>query len=179
MCGYFTQTIQNYAHIAAPMVSLTKKKNPWSWGDPEIQSFVKLKAALLGNKIMAYPQTDKPYKLFTDACDYATGALLVQEDASGADRVIQYISHQLSGAQLRWSTIEKEAFAVVYALQKLRPYLQGAVFTIYTDHKPLQSFFSAPMKNPKLQRWAMIVSEMGGQIRYFPGKDNECADMLS
>ena len=81
MCGYFRQTIQNYAHIAAPMVSLTKKKNPWSWGDPEIQSFEKLKAALLSNKIMAYPQTDKPYKLFTDACDYAMGALLVQEDA--------------------------------------------------------------------------------------------------
>ena len=35
MCGYFRQTIQNYAHIAAPMVSLTKKKNPWLWGDPE------------------------------------------------------------------------------------------------------------------------------------------------
>ena len=35
------------------------------------------------------------------------------------------------------------------------------------------------MKNPKLQRWAMIVSEMGGHIRYFPRKDNECADMLS
>jgi hypothetical protein len=55
MCGYFRQTIQNYAHIAAPMVSLTKKKNPWKWGDPEIQSFVKLKTALLSNKIMAYP----------------------------------------------------------------------------------------------------------------------------
>ena len=177
MCGYFRQTIDKYAHIAAPMVALTKKINPWKWGKEEQLAFDSLKKALLGNQVMAYPQTDRPYRLFTDACDYATGALLVQEDSLGQDRVIQYVSHQLSGAKLRWSTIEKEAFAVVYALQKLRPYLQGSVFTIYTDHKPLQRFFSATQKKPKIQRWAMLISEMGGHIQYYPGKDNECAEM--
>jgi hypothetical protein len=25
----------------------------------------------------------------------------------------------------------------------------------------------------------MLISEMGGHIQYYPGKDNECADMLS
>ena len=74
---------------------------------------------------MAYPNTNKPYKLYTDACDYAIGAILVQDDDEGVERVIHYVSHQLSELQKKWATIEKEAYAVIYALQKLRNFYGG------------------------------------------------------
>ena len=68
---------------------------------------------------------------------------------------------------------------MVYALKKLHPYLWGASFEIHTDHKPLKSLFSAEIKNTKLQRWAIQISEYGAPILYHPGKLNICADMLS
>ena len=179
MTGYYRQTVPDYAQKAAPLVALTHKKAVFEWGETQNDSFELLKQNLMSGRVMAYPQTNKPYKLFTDACDYACGAILVQEDEEGIERVIQYVSHQLSGAQLRWATIEKEAYAVVYALKKLRPYLYGSSFCIYTDHKPLMSLFTAPMKNTKIQRWAIMLSEYGAEIKYRAGADNVRADMLS
>ena len=84
--------------------------------------------------VISHPCLDLPYKLSTDACNYMIGAILCQVHEDGVESVVQYVSHQLSGAQLNWATIEKEAYAVVYAIGKLRPYLYGAAFKVYTDH---------------------------------------------
>ena len=97
--------------------------------------------------------------------------ILIQTDSNGVERVIHYVSHQLSGAQLRWPTIQKEAYSVIYCLTKLRPYLQGAEFTVLTDHKPLTSLFTAQIKNTKIQRWAVLISEFGCKIEYRKGKN--------
>ena len=53
---------------------------------------------------MAHPDVHKPYKLYTDACDYAIGAI------QWVEHIIQYVSHQLNPKQRRWATIEKEAW---------------------------------------------------------------------
>ena len=49
-----------------------------------------------------------------------------------------FLSHKLSDNQGRWSTIEKEAYAIHYSLQKLDHYLHGADFIVRMDHKPLK-----------------------------------------
>ena len=146
-----------------------------------MDSFNKLKEMLISSKIMAHPTTDKPFKLYTDACDYCIGAVLVQDDEEGIEKVVQYVSHKLGGAQLKWATIEKEGYAVIYALQKLRHYLYGAKFRIFTDHRPLLSMFSGRnvIKNQRVQRWALLLSEFQATIEYRPGKINERADFLS
>ena len=115
---------------------------------------------------MAHPRLDKPYKLYTDASDYAIEAILVQGDDNGIGRSIQYISKQLHGAQLSYPSTEKEGFGVIFALKKLAPYLQGSEFTIYTDHKPLHSLFISENKNSKIQRWSIALAEMGAKIKY-------------
>ena len=71
-----------------------------------------------------------------------------------------YVSHQLSGAQLNWATIEKEAYAVVYAIGKLCPYLYGAEFKVYTDHKPLASLFTKEFVNTKNTTLGCTVSRI-------------------
>ena len=179
MAGYYRQCLPGFAHISEPLVRLTRKHVRFLWGKEQQDAFDTLKAMLVSSHVMAYPQLNKPYKLYTDACDHAVGAILCQDDENGVEKVIQYISHQLSGPQLRWATIEKEAYAVVYAIGKLRPYLYGAQFTIYTDHKPLKSLFTAEMQNTKIQRWAVLLAEYGANIEYRKGKNNIRADMLS
>ena len=179
MTGYYRQTIPDYAKIAAPLITLTHKSINWDRGLVQQTAFEILKNVLQSNHVLAYPQTNKPYRLYTDACDYAVGGILVQEGEHGVERVIQYVSHQLDPTQKRWATIEKEAYAVVYFLQKLRAYLRGARFTILTDHKPLRSLFQNKMANTKIQRWAVFIAEFGADIQYKEGRNNVRADMLS
>ena len=179
MAGYYRQCVPNFADKALPLTELTKPKEPFRWGPEHQKSYDILKQALCEAPILAHPDTSKPYILYTDASDKAIGAILVQKDDNGLERVVSYLSHKLSGAQLRWPTIEKEAYGVVYALRKFHPYLWGAQFEIHTDHKPLKSLFKAEIKNTKLQRWAIQISEYGAPILYHPGKLNVRADMLS
>ena len=51
----------------------------------------------------------------------------------------------LSKTQCKWSTVEKEAYAIHFALQKLDHYLHGAQFVIKTDHKPLKYLLESPI----------------------------------
>lgn len=171
--------IPQYANIAAPLVALTQKKSTWKWGKEENNAFNQLKTALSSERIMAPPDLHRPYRLYTDASDLAVGAILTQIDDNGVERPIHYVSKALSGPQRKWATIEKEAFAIVHALRKLQPYLQGAELTILTDHKPLRSIFQCELKNSKLQRWAILISEFAPKLEYRKGSDNVRADMLS
>ncbi len=97
------------------------------------------------------------YILHTGVCDYAVGAILTQEH-NGTDTYPISLQTAYRHPETLGSHC-KEAFAIVYALKNLRPYLQGAKFTIYTDHKPLRSVFTSEVKNSMLQRWVVVVSQ--------------------
>ena len=179
MTGFHRHHIPDYAKLAYPLVQLTKKHARFTWGEREAETWGALKRELVSDRVMAHPKFDRPYKLYTDASAYSVGAILVQSDDEGVERPIMYLSKQLMEAQMKYATIESEAYAVVYALGKLRPYLHGAKFTIYTDHKPLKSLFLQEQKNTRIQRWAVLLAEYGAPIEYWKGANNVRADMLS
>ena len=56
---------------------------------------------------------------------------------------IYFLSHKLSPTEQRWTVIEKEAYAMIYALQKLDYNSNGTTFTIKTDHISLQYLLKA------------------------------------
>lgn len=177
MAGYYRQCIPNFADISEPLVRLTRKGELFLFGEDEERSFNALKEALCSDLVMAYPDPEKPYKLHTDASQHAVGAILLQ-DHNGVERPIHYVSKQLTTGQRKWSSIEREAFAIYYATQRLKPYLHGAKFTIYTDHKPLLSLFKRDI-NARIQKWSMTLSEFNCTIEYKRGAHNTRADMLS
>ena len=179
MSSYYRQLVPHFADIAEPLFQLTRKGIEWNWSNEAESAFNTLKDSLCSNKVMAHPDPSKPYILYTDACDHAIGGILCQEDENGIERPIQYLSAQLTSTQRRWATVEKECWAVVYCLDKLRCYLLGSQFVVFTDHKPLLSLFTNQMKNTKIQRWGILFEEFGAVIKYRPGANNVRADMLS
>ncbi|KAL6461078.1 hypothetical protein MHYP_G00310440 [Metynnis hypsauchen] len=63
------------------------------------------------------PDFDKPFKLEVDASGTGAGAVLLQEDNLGIDHPLCYFSRKFVKNQLAYSTIEKEALALLLALQ--------------------------------------------------------------
>ena len=110
--------------------------------------------------LLAYPDLSKPIVLYTDSSDRCIGTVLTQpypDKNCPVPRVpeevpIYFLSHRLSETQQRWPVIEKEAFTILYAVQKLDYYLSGAVFTIKTDHQPLKYLLEAEWTNKKIQQ---------------------------
>ena len=176
--GYYRNFQPNFSAIARPLTKLTKKNVHFSWSEEAQEAFEVLKQKLIEAPILAYPDVTRPYTLYTDASDYAIGGILTQDFDDG-ERVIQYVSHQLTPNRMHYPVIEKECFAIIYCLQKLKQYLLGADVTCYTDHKPLKSLFTAEMKNTRVQRWAILLDEYQVKIKYRQGIHNGRADMLS
>lgn len=87
--------------------------------------------------ILSYPNFNFPMVVTTDASNVAIGAVLSQI-IEGTEHPISFASRTLNDTEQKYSTIEKELLAIVYATKHFRPYLYGAKFTIQTDHKPLQ-----------------------------------------
>ena len=125
---------------------------------------------------MSYPDTSKPYILYTDASDDCIGVSLCQ--AHEGEKPIYYLSHKLTACQSKWPTIEKEAYAIFYGFQKLDQYLHESEFVIRTDHKPLKYIMESPIQNKKIQHWTTNLWGYNCTIEYTEGRKNVCADML-
>jgi transposase InsO family protein len=122
-----------------------------------------------------------PIFLNTDASEYGIGGCLYQlgPDETGKiiERPIEFISKSLSKQQVRWSTTDKEAFAIYYCLSKLQNKLLDRKFTLQTDHASLVFINDAPSK--RVMRWKLSIQEFDFDIRHIPGELNKAADSLS
>ena len=183
MTSYYRRFIANFSNIAEPLVNLTRKYARFVWDDTCQTAFDCLKNKLSETAMLAFPDPNKDYKLYTDASDLSIGACLTQQvydqiEKKEIEKPIYFLSHRLSKTQTRWSTIQKEAYAIHYALQKLNHYLHSAAFIIYTDHRPLEYLLKS-IQNRKIQTWALGISGYNCSVQYLKGRDNVCADLLS
>ena len=117
--------------------------------------------------------------LFVDASEIAVGAALTQCDNQGRFRPIAFASSKLTPTQQRWSTIEREAYASLWALQKYKYWIFGTRIILYSDHNPVTFLTEATPKSSKLMRWSLALQEFDVEFRYRCGKFNEAADCLS
>ena len=83
----------------------------------------------------------RPVFVQTDASDYGIGAYLFQRYTDDTGQEIEtpigFISKSLDDVQRRWSTIEKEAYAIFYTVTKWEHHLRDIHFTLQTDHRNL------------------------------------------
>ena len=178
MCSYYRRFLPNFSKIAEPLIFLTRKYAKFRWTEECQKAFDFLKDSLTVVPLLIYPDPKKPYVLYTDASDTCIGACLTQT-VDNEEKPIYYLSHKLSQSQTKWSTIEKEAYAIYYALQKLDHYLHNAKFVIRTDNKPLKYILDAPMQNKKIQLWSLSIAGYSCTIEYIQRSANCCADLLS
>lgn len=89
------------------------------------------------------------------------------------------VSRCLNGAEIHYTTTEKELLAIIYSVTKLRHYLMGTRFLIITDHKGLTFLNTTPYLNSRLIRWSLCMLQYDFEIEYCQGRDNIVADFFS
>ncbi|GFX86102.1 transposon Tf2-8 polyprotein [Trichonephila clavipes] len=133
---------------------------------------------LMTPPILKQADGSKPFTIRTDASSYALGAVLLQE--SGLDEhVIEYASRLMIPAERNYSTTEREALAVVWALEKFRGYVENQQIFLVSDHQLLKWLLSIKSPSGRLARWALKIQSFNLKIDYTPGKAKVVADMLS
>ncbi|CAG8630691.1 15668_t:CDS:2 [Gigaspora rosea] len=99
LASYYRKFIPDFTRIAAPLNRLLKKNVRYQWTNTEQGSFDLLKLKLTQTPVLAYPNFNQPFILFTNASDAALGAILAQKNSNEQDRVISYASRSLSPAE--------------------------------------------------------------------------------
>lgn len=178
LLGYYRKFIKDYSKLAQPMTKYLKKDKKLNLNDPQyVQAFEKCKKILTTDPILIYPDFKKPFVLTTDASNFAVGAVLSQVH-EGRDHPVAFASRTLNKHEINYSTTEKEALAIMWAVEKFKPYLYGNSFTLVTDHKPL-TFIKNSTKNLKILRWRLELENYDYTVEYKTGKTNVVADALS
>ena len=176
MALYVSHYIADYATITAPLRALTKKETPWQWSDEQQHAFDKLKDSLTKSHVMSYFNPAQDTKVIADTSPVGRRGLLLQDR-----KVISYASRALSDVESRYSQIEREVLAIVWALDHFHLYLYGSEFTIVTDHKPLLGIFKSHKPiSARMDRWKLRLMPYNCHLVYRPGKDDENpADFMS
>ncbi|KAL0546709.1 hypothetical protein IC582_016621 [Cucumis melo] len=90
-----------------------------------------------------------------------------------------FFSEKLNGAQLNYSTYDKELHALVRALKVWQHYLWPKEFVIHTDHESLKHLKGQTKLNKRHAKWVEFIETFPYVIHYKKGKDNMVADALS
>ena len=178
LVGYYRKFIKNFTKIAKPLTMLTRMDIKIEWKDTHQDAFIKLKEAIIQAPILRYPDTTKPYIVYTDASDDACGAQLSQLH-EGTEFPVAFLSHTFTDTQRRWSTPEQEAYGIYFAIKKWNYYLQGADITVRNDHKPLARFLNGKNENTKINRWGLELTSYNIMFEWISGARNKAADCLS
>ena len=89
-----------------------------------------------------------------------------------------YLSRSLQTGEKKWNIREKEALAIVWAIQMCRVYVAGTKFIVQSDHASLKWLMKAT-KPDRLVRWALELAEYDFEIIPRKGIHNGNADALS
>lgn len=180
--SWYRRFIPDFSTLAAPLNKLTSngKKAPlFAWSQEADVAFNKLKKCLSSSSVLCCPDFDQPFEIHADASDYGIGAVLCQVK-EGQERVIAFYSKSLSDQEKNYSATEREALAVLSAIEHWRCYIEnGKQFIVYTDHAALKWFLKLNNPTGRLARWGVRLSSYNFEIRHRRGSDNIVPDFLS
>ena len=166
------------------------------YGELHAKAFAAVKQMLASAVRLAHHDPSCDVLVFTDASEAHWAVACVQTPAEDADLPIQerrmeplaFLSGAFLGASRRWSIVDKEAYPLVRAVDKLDFLLiRQRGFVFMTDHRNLRYIFEPERTGAtvrkatlgRVQRWALELQRFDYRIEHVPGASNLWADLLT
>ncbi len=186
-CNHYRRFIKDFAKVARPLHELTSgdlsKRKRYKINLPlkALASFQVLKNKITSAPCLIYPDFNKPFLLYTDACGYGLGAALYQPDPDTAKkRPVAFASRSVNAAEKRYPAHKLEFLALKWAVtDQFAMYLTDREFNAYTDSNPLTYVLTTAKLDATQQRWVAQLANFRFALHYKKGSTNTDADALS
>lgn len=159
------------------------------WSQIEEDAFVNCKQALEQQVTLAHRDVDQRLCVYTDASNNLWLGIATQVPPSDLVKthidqrhsLLAFLSGHFTGPQLGWSTLEKEAFAIMATTERMHWILATPDgFDFYTDHRNPIFFFDPLAVVPdlsqtsirKVLRWAERLRVYNYTCVHIKGVDN-------
>ena len=173
MFAYYAKWIPEFSDKIKPLVKAEK----FPLGEKALKAFNTLKSEQCKVTLWAIVE-NLPLQLDCDASDYAISAVLSQNR-----RPIVFMSRSLQASERGYSIVEKEALAIIEAVQKWKLLLSPNRFKPYTDTRSVSFMYDnrkqTKIKNAKINEWRMGLGKLSFNIEYWPWRNNVAADTFS
>ena len=136
MVNYLKKFSPVLSELSGPLRRLCKSGIKWAWESKQQSAFEAIKQVIMTLQVLAYFDKTKKHTIQCDASKKGLSAVLLQES-----KPVMYVSTALTETEQRYSNIERELLAIVFALERLNHYIFGRTITVQSDHQPLQSIW--------------------------------------
>ncbi|GJT93741.1 RNA-directed DNA polymerase [Tanacetum coccineum] len=150
------------------------KGGRFTWTSEAAKAFDILKAKVTEAPVLALPNFDEVFQVECDASRVGIGGVLSQNQ-----RPIAFFSEKLNDARRKYSTYDKEFYAIVRSLDTWRHYLLSNEFVLFSDHEALKFINGQHKLKPRHAKWVEFIQAFSFVIRHKVGSDNQVADALS
>ena len=173
LATFYRRFIRGFSTIVSPITDCLKK-GEFQWTNAATKAFGEIKKKMTEAPVMRLPDFTKVFEVECDASGIGIGGVLSQER-----HPVAYFSEKLNDAKQRYSTYDKEFYAVVQALRFWRHYLLLHEFVLYSDHEALRYLNSQKKLNSRHGRWLDFLQDYTFVLKHRSGVENKAADALS
>ncbi|XP_031346519.1 uncharacterized protein K02A2.6-like [Photinus pyralis] len=183
LLNFYGKFIPMLSSKLKPLYDLCRDNQEFIWSTKCEQCFQESKNLLIANNVLTHYDPTEPIYITCDASGYGVGAVLSHK-INNIDKPVLFASSTLSENEKKYSNLERESLALIFALKKFHKYIYGRRFTLVTDHQPLQYIFGKNKSIPvtaaaRITRWAITLSAYNYDIQYKKGSHISNADGLS
>jgi hypothetical protein len=172
MLGPLTSLVEECSQTKTTKAKGTKKV-PWHWNEVHQRAFDHVKATIVKDAVLAYPDYSKVFTIYTDASSKQLGVVITQDN-----RPIVFFSWKLSNTQGKYSVTKIEILAIVKTLKKFRGMLRGQNIKVFTDHTNLMRD-ALVLTLDQVYQWRLLLEEYVTEIIYIKGIHNTVVDTVS
>ncbi|XP_057808633.1 uncharacterized protein LOC131023106 [Salvia miltiorrhiza] len=149
--------ISRSAERSLPFFKILRKESRFEWSSECQQAFEDLKEYLKGLPILTKPIPGEPLYLYTSVGVESLSAVLVREEG-GTQKPVYFVSKIIQGAEIRYTAVEKTAYAIMITARKLRPYFLSHKVIVRTA-LPFQQILGRPDLAGRMVKWAIELGE--------------------
>ena len=102
--------------------------------------------------MLGAPIPSKPLILYIAAQERSLGALCIQENEDDKESAPYHLSQTFVEAELNYSPIEKICLALMFAMQKLRHYMQAHTVRVISKADPIKYILSRLVLSAQLAK---------------------------
>src|ERR1700679_2081797 len=102
MTNYYRKFIPNLAEVQEPLNRLLRKDAVFIWTEEQQNAFELIKKLVASDRVLAYPDFDKEFRLSTDASLLAAAAVLEQQNDEGDYQPVWFFSRSFNATERRW-----------------------------------------------------------------------------
>ena len=115
--------------------------------------------------MLVSPDFSKDFLTFSFASQDTIAAILLQKNADGLEQPIAFFSKTLRDSELKYNTLEKQAYSLVKELNFFRIYILHSKIISYVPNATIKDILTQPDSEGKRGKWIAKIMEYDVDIR--------------